>query len=72
MSCSVGDCDPLKRHRVSTSFGFLRVFLDAEQQDLHGVDSVLDVWDAVADGERLPHVFTEQWLRVHNQQIQSF
>lgn len=72
MSCSVGDCDPLKRHWVATSFGFLRVFLDAEQQDLQGVDSSLDMWDAVEDGERLRHVFTEQWLQAQNQQIQAF
>lgn len=63
LSCSVGDCDPLERHWVSTSFGFLRVFLDTEQQNLHAVNASLDVWDAVEDGERLPQVFIEQWLQ---------
>lgn len=65
MPCGVADCDPLESHGVSASFGFLRVLLDAQQQDLHGVDSLLDMRDAVEDSERLPRVFTEQRLRVH-------
>ena len=67
----VGDCEPLERHRVATPLGVLHVFLDAEQQDLHGVESSLDVWDTVEDGERFPQVFTEQWLQTQKQQIQS-
>ena len=63
MSCGVGDGNPLEKYRVSTSFGLLRIFQDAEQQDLQAVDFILDMWNAVEDGERLPHVFTEQWLQ---------
>ncbi len=70
MSCSVGDSDPLQSHRVSASFRFLLVLLDAEQQDIDGVESFLNMWDAVEDGERLPHVFTEQQLQAQNHQVQ--
>lgn len=59
MSRGVGDCNPLEKYRVSASFGFLRIFQDAEQQDLQAVDFILDVWNTVEDGERLPHIFTE-------------
>ena len=72
MCCSVGDCDPLQRHWVSTSFGFLWVFLNAEQQELHGVEFIFDMRDAVEDGERLPHVFTEQRLKVQDEKIKRF
>lgn len=66
VSCSVGDCDPLQRYGVSTSFGFLRILLDAEEQDLQAVDAILDMWDAVEDGERLARVFTEQKLQAQS------
>lgn len=56
------DCDPLKKHWKSTSFGFLWIILDAEQQDLQGVNFILHMWNTVQDGERGPHVFTEHYL----------
>ena len=59
---SVGDCDPLKKHWISTSFSFLWIILDAEQQDLHCVNFILLMWNTVQNGERGPHVFTEHWL----------
>lgn len=62
VSCSVAHCDPLERFNVSASLGFLRILLDAQQQHLQGVDSILDVRDTVEDGERPAHVFTKQWL----------
>lgn len=60
LSCSAADRDPLQNLDVSTSFGFLQVLLDVQQQDLHCVNSVLDVRDTVQDGERSSDVFTEQ------------
>ena len=67
LSCTVGDCDPLQRHAEPAPFGFLRLLLDAEQQHLHGVDSLLDMRDAVEEAERLPRVLTEQRLPGENQ-----
>lgn len=67
LSGGVGDCDPLERHRVAAPFGFQRVFLDAQQQDVHAVDAGLDVRDAVEDGERLAQVLAEQRLQVREQ-----
>lgn len=62
LSCSSSDRDPLQNLDVSTSFSFLQILLDVQQQHLHCVNSILDVRDTVQDGERSSDVFTEQWL----------
>lgn len=67
---SAGDRDPLQNLDVSASFGFLQILLDVQQQDLHRVNSVLDVRDTVQDGERSSDVFTEQWLPAHRGQME--
>lgn len=71
LSCCAADCDPLQNLDVSTSFGLLQILLDVQQQHLHCVNSILDVWDTVQDGERSSDVFTEQWLSAHRGQIGS-
>lgn len=75
LSCSSADRDPLQNLDVSTSFGFLQVLLDVQQQDLHRVNSILDVRDTVQDGERSSDVFTEQRLsaqRADRTQFEKF
>lgn len=71
LSCSTADRDPLKNLDISTSFSFLQILLDVQQQDLHCVDPILDVRDTVQDGERSSDVFTEQWLSAHGGQQQE-
>ena len=36
------------------------------------MEFIFDIRDAVKDGERLPHVFTEQSLKVQDGQIKRF